>query len=227
MGGPTTSLSLFSQMPPSLGQQALANSFFTDGDEGEDLKMQPPIGNEDDSFGDATQDYGDESEDVPLLHLIGDASKDQKLTYQFVAKKATNLVRLAQTDQVRLGLLCNLLEQLTSRIRNGRHSIEVLSFDTALPLAQENLGATPVLGTLKSAPNTYNQQRRMSRHETWCTFATKRKNPLSLALLAIQMIWPMFHHHVRTQKIAQYVAFLDTSKGHAPKSTNSKCNHWT
>ncbi len=169
-----------SQMPHSLGQQAVANALFTDGDEVEDLKLQPSVGNgddDDDSFGDATHDFCDESEDVPISLLGGDASKEQKLTYQFVAEKATNLVRLAQTDQVRLGSLCNLLEQLSSRIRNG-HSIEVLSFDAALPLPQESLGATPVLGTLKSAPNTYNQRRRISRHENRRNYANKRKNPL-------------------------------------------------
>ena len=78
---------------------------------------------------------------------------------------------------MRLGSLCNLLEQLSSRIRNG-HSIEVLSFDAALPLPQESLGATPVLGTLKSAPNTYNQRQRISRHENRRNYANKRKNPL-------------------------------------------------
>ncbi len=94
-----------------------------------------------------------------------------------MAEKATNLVRLAQTDQVTLGSVCSLLEQVANRIRNG-HSIEVLSFDAALPLAQENLGAMPVLGTLKSAPNTYNHRRLVSRHESRRTYHTKRKNPL-------------------------------------------------
>jgi hypothetical protein len=83
----------------------------------------------------------------PLHH------KNGKLTYQFVAGKATNLVCLAQTDQVKLGFLCHLLDQLTSRLWNG-HSIAVASFDAAMPLGQENPGAIPILGTLKSAPNT-------------------------------------------------------------------------
>ena len=68
-----------SQMPHSLGHQAVANALFTDGDEVEDLKLQPSVGksdDDDDSFVDATHDLGDESEDVPLSLLGGDASID-------------------------------------------------------------------------------------------------------------------------------------------------------
>jgi hypothetical protein len=143
-------------MPPPLGQHVQKKSLSTDGDDGEDVKM-PTFENDDNSFGDATHYFGEEaSDDVTLSELGSRAVKDGKLTYHFVAKKATNLVCLAQTDQVKLGLLCNLLEQLASRIWNG-HSIEVVSFDTAMPLDQENLGAAPVVGTLKAAPNTFNQ----------------------------------------------------------------------
>jgi hypothetical protein len=147
-------------------------------DNGQDLKIQPAIDDDDDddSFGDTAQDLPLDSEDVTLAEL-GNSSTKTGLTYQFVAKKATNLVRLAQTDQVKLGSLYILLDQLTNRLWKG-HSIEVAAFDTAMPLGKENVGAKPVLGTLKPAPNTYNQRQMVSRHETRQRLASKRRNPL-------------------------------------------------
>jgi hypothetical protein len=53
-------------------------------------------------------------------------SKHGKLTYQFVAEKASNLVWLAQSDPIKMGSLSNLLEQLTSRLGNSQ-SIAVQS----------------------------------------------------------------------------------------------------
>jgi hypothetical protein len=89
-----------------------------------------------------------------------------------VAEKATNLVRLAQSDQVILGSLCSLLDS---------QSIEVQSYDTAAPSGQENPGSVPVLGTLKAAPNTYQRQRKISRHETRRKIVPqKRSSMLSL-----------------------------------------------
>jgi hypothetical protein len=215
----------YSQMPPSLGQQALSNSLFTNGDIVEDLKIQPSFGNDEDSFGDAAQGFGDESEDVTLVQLVSDTPNvQQKLTYQFVAEKATNLVRLAQTDQVQLGSLCNLLDQLASRIRNG-HSIEVLSYDTAIPLPQENLGATPVLGTPKPTPNSINHQRWKSKNERRLAFANKRKPLLSLVGQSNDLAH--VRHHVQTQRIVQYVAVQDTSEGPVLKSNNSRWHPWT
>jgi hypothetical protein len=62
-----------------------------------------------------------------------------------------------------------------------------VAFDTAMPLGQENLGAKPVLGTLKATPNMYKQQCKVPRHETRQTLASK-KEILCLALLASQNI---------------------------------------
>jgi hypothetical protein len=86
---------------------------------------------------------------------------------------------------VKLGLLCNLLDQLTNKLWIG-HSIEVVAFDAVMPLGKENVGAIPILGTLKPAPNTYNQPQEVSRHETRLQrLASKRRNPLlSLAHVA-------------------------------------------
>jgi hypothetical protein len=109
----------------------------------------------------------DPEDEATLSELAGNghSPRSEKITYQFVVEKATNLVRLAQSDQVTLGLLCSLLDQLASRLRNSQ-SIEVQSYDTAAPSGQENPGSVPVLGTLKAAPNTYQQRRKMSRYET-------------------------------------------------------------
>jgi hypothetical protein len=132
------------------------------------LKAQPALNDDDDPFSDTSQDLPldsedvttlavllgnsedvtlavlGNSEDVTLAELSNSSMKQGKLTYQFVAKKATVLVCLAQTDQVKLGLLCILLDQLTNRLWKG-HSIEVSAFETAMPLGKENSGANPVL----------------------------------------------------------------------------------
>jgi hypothetical protein len=104
-------------------------------------------------------------------------SKHDKLTYQFVAEKASNLVRLAQSDPTTFGSLCDLLDQLTGRLRNSQ-SIVVQSYDTALPSGKENPGAAPLLGTLKAAPNMSNQRRKISRHESRRQIITRTKSPL-------------------------------------------------
>jgi hypothetical protein len=99
----------------------------------------------------------DSDEETTLSELAGNGpAHHEKLTYQFVAEKATNLVRLAQTDQVILGSLCSLLDELAGQLRNSQ-SIEVQSYNTAVTSGKENPGSVPVLGTLKAAPNTYNQ----------------------------------------------------------------------
>jgi hypothetical protein len=142
---------------------------FQDLENGQDLKAQPAINDDDDSFGDAAQDLPldsedvtlavpgnsevvtlavpGNSEDVTLAELGNSSSKQGKLTYQFVAEKASVLVCLAQTDQVKLGSLFILFDQLTNRLRKV-HSIEVSAFETDMPLGKENAGAKPVLGTL-------------------------------------------------------------------------------
>jgi hypothetical protein len=75
----------------------------------------------------------DSDEETTLFELAGNGpARHEKITYQFVAEKATNLIRLAQTDQVILGLLCSLLDELAGRLRNSQ-SIEVQSYDTAVP----------------------------------------------------------------------------------------------
>jgi hypothetical protein len=129
---------------------------------------------------DETRSLGDvdTDEEITLSSLAGNgASRHEKLTYQFVAEKATNLVRLAQSDPITLGSLCSLLDQLASRLRNSQ-SIEVQSYDTSVPSRHENPGSLPVLGTLKAAPNTYQQRRKISRHEARRQIVHKRRSPL-------------------------------------------------
>jgi hypothetical protein len=95
-------------------------------------------------------------------------------------EKAQNLVQLAQTDPNNLGSLCNLLDQLSDRLRNG-HTIDVGVFDLALPVDQENLGNRPVLGTLKPTATASRQKQKISRHETRRSIvfaATKKKSLL-------------------------------------------------
>jgi hypothetical protein len=121
-------------------------------------------------------DDNDKVEDKTLLCLIG-TSKQDKLSFQFVAKKATNLVCLVQSDPTTLGSPCNLLEQLTNRLPNSQ-SISVQSYHTALPSYEENLGATPTLGTLKAAPNMYHHKRFKSRHESREQIIAKKKSRL-------------------------------------------------
>jgi hypothetical protein len=128
------------------------------------------------------KDYLDD-ETTALSELAGNGpARHKKLTYQFVAEKATNLVRLAQTDQVILGSLCSLLDELAGRLRNSQ-SIEVQSYDTAdVASGKENPGSAPVLGTLKAASNTYTQRRKISRHESRRQIVrTKINSMLSLA----------------------------------------------
>jgi hypothetical protein len=85
----TTIPSINFQMPPPLGQHVQTNSLFTDGDDGEDMKM-PQFEKDGGSFGDATHVFGEEADDVTLSDLGSCAMKDGMLTYQFVAGKATS-----------------------------------------------------------------------------------------------------------------------------------------
>ena len=140
---------------------------------------------DDDSFGDNDMDNLDdddvEDEDVTLSTLRGIGSTTGRMRYQFVAEKATNLVRLVQSDPSKLSSLCDLLDRLTQRLQNG-HSIQVRSFDTAMTAGrqelEENPGARPVLGTLKPSPNVYNQRRKKSRHETRRAHVSKSRSSL-------------------------------------------------
>jgi hypothetical protein len=55
----------------------------------------------------------DSDEETTLSELAGNGpARHEKITYKFVAEKTTSLVRLAQTYQVILGLLCSLLDEL-------------------------------------------------------------------------------------------------------------------
>jgi hypothetical protein len=118
----------------------------------------------------------DSDDDVPLSQLGCNAvTKDAKLRYQLVAEKATNLVRLAQSDPAALGSLFNLLDQLAGRLRNG-YSIDVQAYNTVVPLGNENPGSVPLLGTLRAAPNTYNQRCKISRHENRRKIVAKKRS---------------------------------------------------
>jgi hypothetical protein len=120
----------------------------------------------------------DSNDEATLVKLAGNGpTQHGKLTYQFVGEKATNLVRLAQSDQVILGSLCTLLDQLADRLWNSQ-SIEVQSYNTSAPSGLENPTSTPVLGTLKAAPNTYQQRHKISRHETRRESVCKKRNPM-------------------------------------------------
>jgi hypothetical protein len=88
-------------------------------DNGQDLKVQSTINDDDDSFGDTAHDLPLDSEDVTwtvhrnsedvtlsvlgnpedvtLAELCNSSMKKGKLKYQFVAEKVTVLVCLAQT----------------------------------------------------------------------------------------------------------------------------------
>ena len=158
-----------SELP--LGQLTQNNSLVCD-------DLSPVYHNDDGSLGNDNPNLvGDEAEDVILSDLSHGTVGDPKLTYQFVAEKATNLVRLAQSDQIKLGSLCNLLDQLAIRLRNGQ-SIDVQSFGAAIPSVEDNPGAEPVLGTLRAAPNTYNQRRKISRQEFRRTIVAKKRSPM-------------------------------------------------
>jgi hypothetical protein len=75
------------------------------------------------TFGDTMGVNDDSDDDVPLSQLGRNAvTKDAKLSYQLVAEKATNLVRLAQSDPAALGSLFNLLDQLAGRLRKSSSS---------------------------------------------------------------------------------------------------------
>ncbi len=133
---------------------------------------------------DASRNSADEdSKDVVTL-LNSDShgtSKHGKLTYQFVAEQASNLVRPAQTDPITMASLSDLLEQLTNRLRNSQ-TIVVQSYDMSLPSGQENQADIPLLGTLKAAPNMYRQHRKISRHESRRQIIQTTINP-SLSLV--------------------------------------------
>ena len=141
----------------------------------DDESSQPNAFDDDDE---SRNSADEDSKDVVTL-LNSDshgASRNGRLTYQFVAEKASNLVRLAQSDPVTMGCLSDLLEQLTNRLCNSQ-SIVVQSYDMTLPSGKENQAAIPLLGTLKSAPNMYRQNRKISRHETRRQIIQKTRNP--------------------------------------------------
>ena len=104
------------QLPlfPSAATNPLSTSHHDSTSVIDDESSQPNAFDDDD---DESRNSADEdSEDVVTL-LNSDshgASRNGRLTYQFVAEKASNLVRLAQSDPVTMGCLSDLLEQLTN-----------------------------------------------------------------------------------------------------------------
>jgi hypothetical protein len=157
------------------------------------LQLLPPyphqtavLGDDDPSFHhdfcDENNESGDQESDKDVnLSSLG-ASKPYKLSYQVVAEKASSLVRLAQSDLTTFNSLCDLLDQLMNIIRNSQ-SIVVQSYGTSLPSLMKPPGATPLLGTLKAAPNVTTHRRKISRHESRRQIITKTRNPL-FSLLA-------------------------------------------
>jgi hypothetical protein len=93
----------FSNLQMPLGQLPPSNFLFTQGDD-----KEPIINDDDNSFCDDGANLDDDldnedvSENITLSSLGLPASKDGRLTYQFVVEKAQNLVRLAQTDTSRI-----------------------------------------------------------------------------------------------------------------------------
>jgi hypothetical protein len=141
----------------------------------------PALGEDDPSFhhgfGDKNNESGGQESDKDVTLSSLGASKPYKLSFQVVAEKTSSLVRLAQSDPTTFGSLCDLLDQLTNRLRNSQ-SIVVQSYGTSLPSRMKNPGATPLLGTLKAAPNVTTQRRKISRHESRRQIITKIRNPL-------------------------------------------------
>jgi hypothetical protein len=181
----------------------------------------PALGDDDPSF---HHDFGDENnisgagqqsgEDVTLSCL--DASKPYKLSFQVVSKKASNLVRLAQSDPTTFGSLCYLLDQLTNRIRNSQ-SIVVQSYGTSLPSCMKKPGATPLLGTLKAAPNVTTQRRKISRHESRRQIITKTRNPL-LSLVGQSNDLSVLAEPRAREYVVQFASVADINGGRALKS---------
>jgi hypothetical protein len=52
----------------------------------------------------------------------------------------------------------------------------VQAYDTFVPIGQENPGSVPLLGTLRAAPNTYNQRRKTSRYENQRHIISKKRS---------------------------------------------------
>jgi hypothetical protein len=80
----------------------------------------PELGDDGPSFhhdlGDENNESGgQESDEEGTLSSLG-APQPYKLSFQVVAEKATDLVRLAQSDPTTLGSLCDVLDQLTNRL---------------------------------------------------------------------------------------------------------------
>jgi hypothetical protein len=162
----------FNEISPSINLQLLPAHHHQTPALGDDNPFYPH------DFGDENNESGGQESDGEItLASIGASN----LSFQFVAKKASNLVRLAQSDPTTFGSLCDLLDQLTNRLRNSQ-SIVVQSFDTSLPSRMKNPGAMPLLGTLKAAPNMSTQRRKISRHGSRQMIITKTRNFL-LSLL--------------------------------------------
>ncbi len=120
------------------------------------------------------------------------------------------MVRLAQSDPTTLGSLCDLLEQLTDRLRNSQ-SIIVQSYDTCLPPSEENIAATPTVGTLKAAPNMYRHKRFKSRNESRRNIIAQKRSPL-LSIVG----------RSNDLDVVQFANCVVINEDHALKSTNTK-----
>jgi hypothetical protein len=160
--------------------QAL-NPLFTQGDDKDSLSLD----GDNNSFGGDNCNLDDDDsvndDDQPLSSLGPNGSTEGRLTYQFVVEKAQNLVRLAQSDPIKLGSLCNLFDQLSDRLRKG-HTIDVGAFDLALPSAvdKENLANRPVQGTLKPTATASKQNRKKTSIELRRTIASAASKKKSL-----------------------------------------------
>jgi hypothetical protein len=176
-------------------------------------------------FGDKNNESGgQESKGEVTLSSLG-ASKPYKLFFQFVAKKASNLICLAQSDPTTFGLLCNLLDQLTNRLCNSQ-SIVVQSFDTSLPSHMKPPGPMPLFGTLKAAPNVSTKPRNISRHESRQKIITKTKNPL-LSFVGQSNDLVVLADHTQGQNVVQFAIVMDINRGRALKFISSKSHHLT
>jgi hypothetical protein len=159
-----------------------------------------------------------------LVELAGNDGPTHhgKLTYQFVAEKATKLVGLAQSDQVILGLLCSLLDQLANWLWNSQ-SIEVQSYHTSAPSGLKNPTSRLVWGTLKAAPNTYNARYPGMRPDgKLCA----RKEIQCLVLLESPTPWNSFQNHVQRGKLVPFAGAQNITEDHAQKFTNTRSHHW-
>jgi hypothetical protein len=176
-------------------------------------------------FGDKNNESsGQESDREVILSSIG-ASKPYKLSFQFVAEKASNLIHLAQSDPTTFGSLCNLLDQLTNILCNSQ-SILVQSYNTSVPSRMKNPGAMPLLGTLKAAPTCLPND---ARYQDMSPADKLSPRPEILCFLSLDSptIWLSYQNHAQGGNVVQFASVADINGGPALKSISSKSHHLT